>query len=138
MSFRLVLGHLIGSTVCLLPATSFSKEEAAALFDLRVCTCDSYIEPLEHTESLDESMFFSTVFPQCFDGIFCCFSIVEHSCKPTEPEVDTDTHFLLFVEGMSGFAVLAFVTSLLDKSSGLLDAKSSTPSILILDFLISC
>lgn len=116
-----------GSTVCLLLVTAFSDEQAAALFDLRVGTCDSVREPLKRTESLDESMFLSIVFSQCFDAIFCCFSVIEHSCKPTVPEPDEGTHFPLFTEGMFGLTALAFAISLLDKSSGLLDAESSTP-----------
>lgn len=138
VSLKLFLGHLKSWTVCLLLVTAFSNKQVASLLDLRVSTRDSTREPLQVTESLDESRFLSEVFSTCFDGNFCCFTIVEHSCKPTDPESDGGTCFLLFSEDIFCFTVLVFVISLLGKPSGLLETKSSLLQIFILDLGTSC
>jgi hypothetical protein len=91
------------------------------LFNLGVSTPGSTRESLQLTESPDESWFLSGVFSICFDGSFCCFTIVEHSCKPIDPESDGGICFLLFSEDISGFTLLTFVMSVNGELADLLE-----------------
>lgn len=131
-SLRSVLGRLEGWAAYFPLLTAFSIKEAAILFDLRVETCDS---TRELTESQEECWFPSSVLSQGSDVIFCCLWIVEHSCKPTGPEVVEDTAFsLLFPEGILGLTDFTRVVPLHNKSSGLLDAKLDVTYVLRLHF----